>query len=92
MLADAFAVDERSVGTVQIGNHVVAVDAANFRVMAGDFRVVELDRVGGVAPHPERRFGQLKAGSLIGSADDEQCRHDPDSPINSSILRIKAPY
>ena len=43
VLADALAVDERAVGTVQVGDRVVVVDAADFGVMAGDFGVVQLD-------------------------------------------------
>ena len=43
VLADALAVDERAVGAVQVGDRVVALDAADFGVVAGDFGVVKLD-------------------------------------------------
>ena len=79
---------------VQIGDGVVVADAADFGVMARDLRVVDLNRAGGVAAQADARLGQFETAALVGSADDEQRRHGPDSrvvPSNSSILRIKGP-
>jgi hypothetical protein len=42
MIAHPLAVDERPVGTVQIGDRVVVLDAADFGVLAGNLGVVEL--------------------------------------------------
>ena len=46
MGADPLAVDEGAVGAVQIGDREIAVAAAEFGVMAGDFGVVNLEAVG----------------------------------------------
>ena len=94
-MANPLAVDERAVRAVQIGDGVFAVDPADFGVMAGDFGVVQGDGAGRVAPQPYGGLGQFEAAALIDPADDEQCRHGPDSRVlssNSSILRIKGPY
>jgi len=57
VLLDTFAIDERPVRAIQIEDDVVVVNSADLRMMAGDFGVMELDRIGDIAPQPERRFG-----------------------------------
>ena len=61
-------------------HRLVVVDAADLGMMAGDFRIVKLQRVRRVPPETNVRLGQLETIALIGSADDEQRRHGPNSP------------
>jgi len=75
MVADPLAVDKGAVGAVEIGDGEIAVAAAQFGVMAGDFGVVDLDHVRGVASHPEDGVRQLETCALVVSANHEQRWH-----------------
>ena len=75
VLLDPLAVDERAVGTVQIGDGEGVVQAADFGVMAGDFGVVQLDGVRGVAADADHGPLEFEAGALIDSANYKQRRH-----------------
>ena len=78
MPVDPLPIDECAVRAVQIAdNEVVVALAADFGMMARDFGVVDLDGVRPIPTDPNGRFCQLKAVSLIGSANDKQGRHGP---------------
>ena len=53
-------------------------------MLAGDFRIVELDGVGGVASEADRVLVQLEAGALIVAADHEQRWHRSHSESRPS--------
>ena len=76
MLLDPLAVDEGAVGTVQVGDGVIAMGAADLGVVAGDLGVVQLDDAGLVASEPQDGLLQLETRALVVSADHKQRRHD----------------
>ena len=76
MLVHPFAVDEGPVGTVQVGDGVIAMGAAELGVLPRDLGVVQVDDAGLVASEPQDGLLQLETRALIISADHKQRRHD----------------
>ena len=72
VLTDSLAVDESAVGTAEIDDGEIGVGAAEFRMMAGDLRVVDLNDIGGLASQPEDSFPQLETSALVVSTNHEQ--------------------
>ena len=76
MLLHPFPVDEGPVGTVQVGDGVIAIGAAELGVVPRDLGIVQVDGTGLVASEPEDRLLQLITRALVISADHKQRRHD----------------
>ena len=72
VLANPLAVDESAVGAAQIGDGEIGVGAAELGVVSGDFRVVDLNGVGGLASQPEDSLPQLETCALVVSTNHEQ--------------------
>ena len=76
MLLHPFPVDEGPVGTVQVGDGVIAMGAAELGVVPRDLGIVQVDAAGLVASEPQDGLLQLVTSALVSSADHKQRRHD----------------
>ena len=75
LLADDLAVDEGAVGAAQIAHRVGVALADQLSMIAGDFRVVQTDRMRMRAADGMDRVFQLEARTLIAALNDEQRSH-----------------
>src|SRR5208337_758617 len=76
MLSHLFPVDKRSVGTIQVGDSVIAMRTTDLGVMARDLGIVNVDGARLVASEPEDGLLQLITRALVVSSNDKQRRHD----------------
>ena len=81
VVLDSPAVDIRAVGALQIDQSVNVTRSKDFGVLPGDFGVVELDRVGGLASKSDGSLLELEPRALVVSTDHKQGRHSADSEI-----------
>ena len=81
-LDDRLVVEIRAIGRDEVDELEGVLDPADLGMSAGDFGVVEPDRVRVVAPQPDDLGLQLEPLPLVGPFDDEQRGHAtaPRSP------------
>ena len=77
-LINARIVDKRAVGTAQIDNHKLFAQAANFRMATGNFGIVQLHSIDGVAAQVNRApLGvQFVSDPLIPTLNHKQGCHE----------------
>ena len=81
-LIDPTVVDERAVGAAQIDDQVLFAHAANFGMAAGDFGIVQLHPIFGIAAKVEcSPMGvQFVSDPLIPTLNDKQGSHERAGP------------